>query len=373
MKKNSLLTTALAALAAAVLTTGCLGDEDPYNAGFQFVKPAYVRTQVYANTSTDSVVMLSMGAWQINADTPDAEWCTIDARQGSPNIIYSLGVHFAQNTTGKSRLAQFTVRDVNHPDDAHASWQYLQSATRGDGSWGTAALVKSVTSSDGWRVSIGYDEYSRPTQMSVSNPDGSTEQYRMDYNYSAARLTVTIGSNTLTGAMDNGFQAEQLIGTADTVGYVGQYDSYGMQIPFSHAFNYVAKRTARTQAYAYLVGGKSLEPDSLHTADSLIYYCQWKTVSRPSVVERYKLEYGTMDNRCQTVDANQLVLGMDKCDPLQLVAMFRYCRSTSIVTRAKAADATIDVKTELNADRSVSRMVVSDSRRDTDITYEFEY
>jgi len=66
-------------------------------------------------------------------------------------------------------------------------------------------------------------------------------------------------------------------------------------------------------------------------------------------------------------------LGMDECEPLQLISMFRLCRSTSIVTRAKAADATIDVATTLNDNRSVRRMVVKDSRRGTEVTYDFEY
>ena len=90
-------------------------------------------------------------------------------------------------------------------------------------------------------------------------------------------------------------------------------------------------------------------------------------------MERLKLEYSQQDNRYQTVDVNQLLLGMEDCEPLQLIAMFRYCRSTSIVKRATTANGTINVSTELNADRSVRRMVVSDSRRGTEVTYNFEY
>ena len=80
-----------------------------------------------------------------------------------------------------------------------------------------------------------------------------------------------------------------------------------------------------------------------------------------------------MDNRYQTVDVNQLLLGMDECEPLQLLSMFRLCRSTSIVKRATTTNGTIDVTTELNADRSVRRMVVKDSRRDTEVIYELTY
>lgn len=363
----------LAVTAVAVQLVACLGNDDPYRAGFSFTKPTAVRTEVYANTSTDSLVMTCLGAWHITADTPDAAWCTIDEMKGAGNAIYYLGVHFSENTTGRARLAQFTITDNEHPNEAHGSWQYLQHATRGDGSWGSAALVKSITSSDNWQVDIEYDTKSRPVKLSVKGPDNYNEQFSMVYNEREESLTVSTSGNTLTGKMDKGYQTERLLGVGDTIGYQSQYYSYGMEMPASQAFNYVSARQKRTQAYAYLLNGKSLAPDSLHTADSLIYYCRWKVVDKPLVVERYKLEYSQTDNRYQTVDANQLLLGMDGCEPLQLVSMFRYCRSTSIVKRATATGGTIDVATELNADRSVRRMVVNDSRRGTETTYDFTY
>lgn len=373
MKRINLFANILAVLAVAAQLTACLENEDPYTAGFQFMKPTNVRTYVYANTSTDSLVMLSQGPWQITADTPEARWCTIDQLTGKGYTIYALGVHFDQNTTGQPRLAQFTVTDTNHPDKAHATWQYQQRATRGDGSFGSAALVKGIKSSDDWQVSISYDAKSRPVQLDVKSPDGTNEQYRMDYNEYSETLNVTTANGTMTGSMDNGYQAEQLIGAGDTIGYTPQYYSNGMQMSISNAFNYVASRLKRTQAFAYLIGGKDLDPDSQHTADSLVYLCRWKLEAKPQTMERYKLEYGAMDNRYQTVDVNQLLLGMDECEPLQLISMFRLCRSTSIVTRATSAGGTIDVATELNADRSVRRMVVRDSRRGTEVTYDFEY
>ena len=64
---------------------------------------------------------------------------------------------------------------------------------------------------------------------------------------------------------------------------------------------------------------------------------------------------------------------MDNCDPLQLVSLFRYCRSTSIVTRATSADGSIQVTTELNSDKSVRRMVVADAIKGTEVTYDFTY
>ena len=373
MKRVTVLANIMVALTVATGLTSCLKDEDPYSAGFQFSRPTNVRTYLYANTSTDSLEMLCLGPWQITSDTPEATWCTLDEMKGVGSSIYCFGVHFKPNTTDNARLAQFTITDTEHPDDARSSWQYVQYATRGDGSFGTAALVKGITSSDGWTVSIGYDELCRPVQMRVKGPETNALNYTMKYNDTSKLLTVNTNNGEMTGTMDNGYQTERLIGGGDTIGYTPQYYSNGVEMSINYAFNYVASSIRRTQAFAYLIGGKSLLPDSLHTADSLIYLNRWKLENRPQTIERYKFAYSQMDNRYQTVDANQLIFGMDNCEPLQLISMFRLCRSTSIVKQATTADGTIDVTTELNADRSVRRMVVKDSRKGTEITYDFEY
>ena len=373
MKKVLLFANLLAVLAIAAQLTACLGDDDPYSAGFSFVKPSSVRTSIYANTTADSLVMQCLGPWEITNDTPEAQWCTIEQMKGNGNSIYFLGVQFGQNLTGQSRLVQFTITDTKHPGDAHASWQYLQHATRGDGSMGTAALVKAIKSSDQWEVSISYDTNSRPVQLIVRNPEGSREEYRMEYSETSSLLTVRTPDGPMTGTMDKGYQTERLVGSGDTIGYSPQYYSNGVEMSASYAFNYIASRIRRTQAFAYLLAGKNLSPDSLHTADSLTYYCRWKVESKPTAIERYKLEYATTDNRYQTVDVNQLLLGMADCEPLQLISMFRFCRSTSVIRRATTTGGTIDVTTEQNADRSISRMVVKDSRKGTEVTYNFEY
>lgn len=369
----------LAALAVAAQLTACLGNDDPHSSGFTFVKPTNVRTYIYANTTSDSLIMLSLGPWQISSDTPESQWVTIEQMKGMANAIYALGVEFKPNTTGKARLAQFTVRDTAYPDDAYASWQYLQHATRGDGSLGTAALVKTIKSSDQWEVGISYDTKSRPVQIIVKSAEGSREEYRMEYSESSSLLSIRTPDGTVTGTMDNGYQSERLIGAGDTIGYTPQYYSNGVQMSVSAAFNYVSSSYKRKQAYAYLIGGKDLSPDSLHTADSLVYLCRWNvppagsTTVPEQTVERYKMEYSQIDNRYQTVDVNQLLLGMENCEPLQLLSMFRLCRSTSIVKRATSGSDVIDVTTELNADHSVKRMVVKDSRKGSEVTYEFEY
>ena len=103
----------LAALAVAAQLTACLGNDDPHSSGFTFMKPTNVRTYIYANTTSDSLIMLSLGPWQISSDTPESQWVTIEQMKGMANAIYALGVEFKPNTTGKARLAQVTVRDTD--------------------------------------------------------------------------------------------------------------------------------------------------------------------------------------------------------------------------------------------------------------------
>ena len=90
-------------------------------------------------------------------------------------------------------------------------------------------------------------------------------------------------------------------------------------------------------------------------------------------VEKLKLEYSDMDNRCQSVDPNQLLLGFADCHSMQLLSMFRYTRSTSIIKRALSAEGSIEVTTELNADKSIRQMIVKDARKGTEVTYDFTY
>ena len=168
MKTTRLFTNLTLAMAVCLSVTSCLKDEDTYRAGFYFSNPTTSVTGIYANTTTDSLVIQCLGPWKITADTPEATWCTLASAQGPASYIYSTLVNFEQNTTGKSRIAQFTIKDTDHPDDAHATWQYWQFATRGDGSLGNAPLVKRIQSTDGYVANIEYDAKSRPvTQKPV--------------------------------------------------------------------------------------------------------------------------------------------------------------------------------------------------------------
>jgi hypothetical protein len=315
-----------------------------------------------------------MGPWKITSDTPDASWCTLDQMSGKGNAIYAMVVNFAQNQTGKARLAQFTITDTDHPSEAHSSWQYLQYATRGDGSLGNAALVKSITSSDGYKAIFDYDEKSRPVSYQLTNPQGGvSSRLTMTYDESGGRLSVSTSSSQMSGTMDRGYQAERLYSASDTAGYFSQVYNNGVQVSANYAFNFMHTQSAKgQQAFSFLLNGQDLSPDSLHCPDSLRYYRKWNADSQ-KYVEKMRLHYSTNDNRCQSADVNQLLLGFDECNPLLLLSMFRYARATSIISQADDERGRILVRTEHNADKSVKRMTVSDERKNTQIAYDFSY
>lgn len=377
MKNIKLIASMLLGVGMGLSVTSCLNSDDPYRAGFSFIKPTTVRTNFYANNTNDTLIVRCLGPWMISTSTPDASWCQIESMQGKGDAIYSLGVTFEPNMTGRSRLVQFTIRDTDHPDEAYSSWQYLQYATRGDGSLGNAALVKSITSSDGYRADIEYDDKARPIKYARFNLNGdgqpAEDQLTINYNERDGQLTVNMSGYEAKGSMDSGYQTENLLGSNDTIGYRLQYYGNGMPISSNYAFNFVAGSGTRgMRAYSYLLNGQSLAPDSVHNADSLKYRRQWKN-STEVYSEALKLEYSKMDNRCQSVDVNHLLLGFAECHPLQLLSMFRYTRNTNIIARALSKDGSIEVTTELNPDKSVKHMVVKDARKGTEVTYDFTY
>jgi hypothetical protein len=370
--KKRLMKVLLPLLAAGLLTTSC-GDNETYNAGFQLLYPQ-TYSGIYANTASDSVIVYCLGDWNVKSDLPATSWCSLDLMSGKGNAIYSFNARFDQNETGMPRVAQFTIYDKDHPTEAYSSWRYLQYATRGDGSLGSAALVKTIKSSDGYEASISYDANARPVQFSLKDPEGRVgRRYSITYDEIASQLRVQTPATTLEGEMDKGYQAERLYSQQDTMGYYSQYYANGMPMSMNYAFSFKhVQSDLGTQAFSFLLNGQSLQPDSLHHADSLRYYRKWNSDS-DRLVEKLQLKYSAKDNRCQSVDVNQLLLGFGECDPMLLLSMFRYTRSTSILSEAVDANGRILVATELNHDKSVRRMTVTDERSHTEVTYDFEY
>ncbi|MDE5784290.1 MAG: hypothetical protein K2J86_06485 [Prevotella sp.] len=365
--------TTLFFMSLSLMATSCLDDNDGYNSGFTML--ATKSKVLYANNTSDSLYVHGLGPWQLQP-LDDSKWCTMDRTSGDGYVFYSIGMKLQMNTTGKQRQIPFTIFDTRHTDTG-ITFQLKQMATRGDGSLGNAALVKTIESTDGYTAQIEYDSKARPVSYVLTGNDGSTDRMTINYDELAGQITVNHNNSVMTGKIDNSYQPTQLVGTTDTVAYKEQYYSNGMPISYNYAFNFVASNATKgIQAYSYLLSsehhpkGQSLSADSLHVADSVRYVHQNK-INDTKLVEMLALNYGPNDNRCQSVDVNQLLLGFKECHPMQLLSLFRYTRSTSIVSEAKSVDGNINVTTTLNDDKSVRMMTVE--RGVTSVTYTFTY
>lgn len=344
--------------------TACFDSDGDYNAGILFERPQQRVTPLYANTVMDSIILFSYGNWAITSlDGGKDQWIDIPLKEGEGNKVYAFPVTFQQNLTEEGRMASFTIKDTEHPDKAYSSFAYMQYATRGNGSLGTAADVKRIIGSDGSRVELTYDYQHRPTSINMSKDDNTL--HAVTFSYDGLKMTIRDGNSNVVVACDNSYQPGNLAMENDTMYYVAYHNIF-VELPFTEIFSYVHSRhTGDNMAITYKLHGQSLQPDSLHNADSLTYYVN----SEP--VEDFAIDYSEMDNRRQSVDVNQLLLGIEHCDPYLLLGLYRYARNSRIISLAKKPGHDVTVTTVLNADKSVAQMTVS--RDGEDISYTFEY
>lgn len=363
------LKTMLGLLGAAAVATSCLNDNEGYNAGFVFYRPDRPVTTFFANNRADSLIFFSYGDWMIQGANYDNSWVTLPFTTGKGETWNAGRVDIAENTTGESRVAGFVIRDANHASAGSSSFYYLQAATRGDGSLGFAADVKTITGTDGTDFAFAYDALHRPTSLLMKKNGSVVRQLTIAYNDNDSVMTVTDGALTYDKAhYGRSYQADQLKTDDDLIGcFVVQdvFMGYYMNNRFDYRRMHRSQNDTTTIRYIFPKQGVSLVADSLHNADSLFFY------KNSNLLQRYALTYSQHDNRCQTVDANQLVFGADNCDPYLLLSMFSIARNSNVVSVVKADDEEIRVATELNADKSVATMTVT--RGGETITYTFDY
>ena len=382
MKRLSLGIIHVACSAALLtLTVSCLEEKDPYNAGFVFRKPTSVYNMLYANNQVDTISFMSYGRWSVNSSTNmGGNWCNFEYTSGHGSTLYTFPIHFQQNNTGIGRGVQLNFADTDHPGDASALVIFWQSATRGDGTLGNAPDVKTITGSDGSHFEFTYDDQHRPLSLRITKDEALVRSLSLRYNDNDSTLTVQDMTKTLTGSYSKDYQPVRLIGSSDTVGYYSQYYSNGMPVSMVYAFNLEHHSyNGDNTYYAFKLGGQSLSADSLHCADSLRIAVTTKETTQ---VTKMKLNYSKNDNRCQSVDVNQLVFGTEQCDPYQLLSLFRVARNTSIVSSIESDKGKCDVEVSLNADKSVAQLTVNRSgsilgneasSQEPSVTYTFEY
>ena len=204
----------------------------------------------------------------------------------------------------------------------------------------------------------------------------SLHSLSLRFNDYDSTLTVNKGSSTLRGTYGNDYQPMMLVGETDTVGYYSQYHDGYYQASANYAFNIEHRSYGQpAKRYALKLGGQSLQPDSLHNADSLRIA---HTTGISTTIDKYKLTYSTADNRCQSVDVNQLVFGAEQCDPYQLLSLYRYCRSSRILSEVTSGSSARLVSATLNTDGSVAQLVLTRknaaaAEADERLEYIFEY
>ena len=355
-------------MAAATMLTSCLNDDGNYRAGFGIDSPTNSINYYYANNVSDSLIFFGYGDWEINdMNGYDNSWVTVPIRKGKGSVIYSQLMSFQQNTTNESRTAAIQISDTNHPGDAHVSLAFIQYATRGDGSFGSAADVKSITGNDGTNITFEYDALHRPTLVKLQKSDKTFSNLQITYGREQMTVKDTKNNTSFTVDCARDYQPYLMKNSADTIGYFSLYYSSYAPVPGNYMFKFehrgLAGNTCVTYQFPY--NKYSLAPDSIHNADTLYYYKDGK------LTNQYSLSYGQQDNRYQTVDANQLVFGIEKCDPYLLASLFRYTRNTNIIAEVKNDNEQIQVSATLNADKSIHQLMVK--RDDETITYTFNY
>lgn len=355
---KALLKQMLVAASVAPMMMSCLSNEGNSYAGFTSVE---ISSTAYANTTVGYLSFMSYGDWTLTLRS-GSDWLAPSLTQGNGMAIYSMPVTFAMNTTGEGRTAELYLEDTS--GDANMSFGMGQYATRGDGSYGYAPLVKSISGSDGSEIQIDYDSHCRPTKLIIKKGDTT---YR-DMAFTWGDSTLTVGE--LQASLGSGFQPGELTSETDTVGLFSQsfYPTGANQV-----FSFIERKnlSAEYAVQSILMLDQTLtDPDGDRQIDSLRYLHHYSDGSE--VREYMKLSYGDCDNRQQSVDANQLIFGVEECNPYLLVGLYRYARSTKMISTAATDSGDFTMAATLNSDKSVSTLTVTD-KSGQKTTYAFAY
>ncbi len=352
--------------AAVPFLASCLNDDG--STGQFFGLDTNSSSYIYANTASSYVAFGSTGRWTMTQGQ-GSDWCTISITEGYA-AYYAMPVYFKLNTTGEKRTALFTARNTS-ADNVYLTFSVLQYACRGDGSYGDSPLATGVSGSDGSKITIDYDTLCRPTSFLMTKDGQTLHDIEISYSRSDTTVTVNDGSASLVGEYDSGYQPDLLVASHDTLGYFDQQSFTGG----SSAFNVVWTRsTGEKMVQAVRFPGQSPRsgsPDTGYWADS-IRYIHWYADGTERR-EFMAIEYDeSVSNLRQTVDVNQLLLGVEDCNPFQFMALLSDARCQYVISTATTDDGAFNVSTTTNADGSVNTMTVTDKQGEQ-VTYTFAY
>ena len=344
----------------------CLNKDDSYSSGFTVYDPANRVVSFYANGSSEPIIFFSYGNWSLTKQTA-AAWYDFTPSAGSGETYSMVKVTADENRTGESRYGMIRMNDTDHPGKANADILILQHATRGDGSLGSASDVKRITGSDGSEMRFAYDNLHRPTDFRLTRGSEELRHLAITYRDGDSLMMVVDGATQFSSPFGKSFQPLYMISDRDSMGYTSVNSIYITGFfNFEHR-NAVASTNTRV-SFVFRHTDFSLDPDSLHRADSLFFY------KGESLQRKLGLTYSPHDNRCQSIDVNQLLLPLEDIDPYLLLSFYRYARNTSIISQAAspAGQTYARMEVALNDNRSVHELKVI--REDgTEVLYTFEY
>lgn len=346
---------------AGCLLTSCLGSDND-NAGFVSVSAT---NAVFANTTRGYIAFGSYGDWRID-QTQGADWCTPTLLSGKGNSMYIVPVDYKTNATGSERIAMVRLQDTGE-QDAYVTIAMGQYATRGDGSLGCSPLVRRITGDDGSEMTMDYDDRSRVTSFKLVAGDVERALF-VAYPGDTLMTVNDSRCGSLSGQIDYGYQPQELLSSTDTVAYtVAKGDKV------TNSYLYSVRQGSKTGEWREnVIQMKELRTtyDTQAKFDSIAYIHQ--DAAGVKTVTGLRLKLSETDNRWQTVDVNQLLLGAKECDPYLLLGLFRMSRCGYVIAEAKSAEGVYTVSTQTGSDKSVREMTVT--RPDgSKTTYKFEY
>ena len=360
-----IIRTFLLAAVTLLVMASCLGEAEGSSVnGFSQVD----KEVVYANQEKSYIAFAAYGDnWKI-VKTGGDDWCTLSSYTGKGGYLYAIWATCQMNRTGKYRSAEFKLQSQTD-EGVYVQFNVYQYACRHDGSFGNAALVKTITGDDGSLIELTYDSQARPSTVKLSK-DGQLLR-SLAYRFNDADSTLTVVSNTSTqplqGRYQGGYQLEnRLASPTDTLSFDIQYDTYAFS-----AFTLRERHgDGSYDACSMSFKNQKFTADEEHVADSM--KIQRYVPGEKANTLKMKLEYLEVDNRYQSVDVNQLLLGIERCNPYHLVATYRYSRNSKVIKTASMANGSYTVDAERNADNSVKTLRVTDPDKHT-ITYTFAY
>ena len=357
------------AITSLCLTTSCLDSDEEQTYGLNYGVTDYI----YANPTTISLMVAISGNWEIYK-TETASWVTLEETSGTGPFIGYIPVSFDRNDTGSTRVFSYKV---SGDDGSYVSGSCVQSATRGNGSLGNSPFVSRITGTDGSEILMEYNDDDVPSHIEVNKNGEQLVCYDYTFTEKDSMMYVWEGSTIiLAGTYNSARNASgDLISSIDTITW--SYD--GSTLASSGTIKMgETKEDGSYNSHKVTVG--DIESTDTKITHSGYYFTDGDADGNSFEVdldvtlgddEDEMTDY--ISNQNQSVDVNQLMLGVEHMSPHMLLGFYRWMRCGYIYEEASSEDyGTYTLSPSLNSDGSVDTLTVTDPDGD-EITYTFEY